>query len=703
MSAPGPRLPEESRIGVDVGGTFTDVVVTSRSGDIYTYKLPSTPQDFSEGVIEGIREIIESHGVEPADTRDAVHGSTVATNAILERKGALTGLLTTAGFADILELRRLRVPKLYDVTWQKPEPLVERSRRLEVIERVGVDGEVVTALDLDDARRKVEALIELGVESIAVSLIHSYANTSHETAIGEMLAREHPDVWISLSHRVLPVIREYERTSTTVLNAYVRPVVASYLEALRGKLDGLGVTAPLLIMQSNGGVMTSEAAAERPAYVVESGPAAGVIASSGLARSLGVDNAITFDMGGTTAKTALVEGGEPHFTAEFEVASAMSAGSRLRSGGGYALSVPFIDLAEVGAGGGSIVWIDSAGAPKVGPSSAGALPGPVCYGKGGEEPTVTDANLLLGYLNPEGLLDGAVKLDVARARAVFEKKVAAPLGLDIPVAAYGAHLIANASMIRAIKSVSVQRGRDPRDFTLIAFGGSGPVHAMGIARELGIRRVIVPPQPGVFSAVGLLEARLEFHAKKTYLRRTAGLSRRELQSEIAELEAQAREGVGHKSLRTVSFEFEPWVEMRYVGQGFELPVRLPPFTDDWSSWLEELDRAFGHQHQNTYGHRTNNPTEIVQLLVVIRELNPPGVPASSRPDSQPDESRRREVFFGEAIGLLPTPVIRRGDLTPTPRESPLIIEDYDATTVVPPGYRVFRDRSQNVFIEEGSS
>ena len=470
-----------------------------------------------------------------------------------------------------------------------------------------------------------------------------------------------------------------------------------------GKLDGLGVTAPLLIMQSNGGVMTSEAAAERPAYVVESGPAAGVIASSGLARSLGVDNAITFDMGGTTAKTALVEDGEPHFTAEFEVASAMSAGSRLRSGGGYALSVPFIDLAEVGAGGGSIVWIDSAGAPKVGPSSAGALPGPVCYGKGGDQPTVTDANLLLGYLNPEGLLDGAVKLDVARARAVFEEKVAAPLGLDIPVAAYGAHLIANASMIRAIKSVSVQRGRDPRDFTLIAFGGSGPVHAMGIAQELGIKRVIVPPQPGVFSAVGLLEARLEFHAKKTYLRRTASLSRQELQSEIAELEAQAREGVGHKNLQTVSFEFEPWVEMRYVGQGFELPVRLPPFTDDWSSWLEELDRAFGHQHQNTYGHRTNNPTEIVQLLVVIRELNPPGVPASSRPDSQPDESRRREVFFGEAIGLLTTPVIRRGDLTPTPRESPLIIEDYDATTVVPPGYRVFRDRSQNVFIEEGSS
>jgi len=703
MSASDLQLLDGSRIGVDVGGTFTDVVVTSASGDIFTYKLLSTPRDFSEGVVDGIGEIIKAHGIEPAGTRDVVHGSTVATNAILERKGALTGLLTTAGFGDVLELRRLRVPKLYDVTWQKPQPLVERSMRMEVIERVGVNGDVVTSLDLDDARQKVKALIELGVESIAVSLIHSYANPSHETAIGELLTNEYPEVWTSLSHRVLPVIREYERTSTTVLNAYVRPVVASYLEALRGKLDGLRVTAPLLIMQSNGGVMTSDAAAERPAYVVESGPAAGVIASSGLARSLGVDNAITFDMGGTTAKTALVEDGEPHFTAEFEVASAMSAGSRLRSGGGYALSVPFIDLAEVGAGGGSIVWIDSAGAPKVGPSSAGALPGPVCYGKGGDQPTVTDANLLLGYLNPEGLLDGAVKLDVNNARAVFEEEVAAPLGLDALVAAYGAHLIANASMIRAIKSVSVQRGRDPRDFTLIAFGGSGPVHAVGIARELGIKRVIVPPQPGVFSAVGLLEARLEFHAKKTYLRRTASLSRRELLAEISELEAQAREGVGHGSLQTVSFEFEPWVEMRYVGQGFELPVRLPPFSDDWSSWTDQLNRAFGDQHLNTYGHVTNNPTEIVQLLVVIRELNPEGVPASNRPGSQPDGPNQREVFFGTDIGLLPTPVLRRGDLTPTPRRAPMIIEDYDATTVVPPGYQVYRDRSQNVFIEEDLS
>ena len=300
-----------------------------------------------------------------------VHGSTVATNAILERRGARTGLLTTEGFRDVLELRRLRMPRLYDMTWQKPPPVVERRLRREVPERVGVDGAVVRPLDVDAARREAQALVDEGVEAIAVSLLHSYANPSHERAIGDLLEREFPGLWVSLSHRVLPIIREYERTSTTVLNAYVQPTVASYLGALRRQLDGAGVDGPLLIMQSNGGIMASAAAAARPAYIVESGPAAGVIAGAELARRLGIDSVITFDMGGTTAKASLVEGGRPHFTAEFEVAAGISASSRLSSGGGYALSVPFIDLAEVGAGGGSLVWLDPAGAPKVGPSLRG--------------------------------------------------------------------------------------------------------------------------------------------------------------------------------------------------------------------------------------------------------------------------------------------------------------------------------------------
>jgi N-methylhydantoinase A len=691
---------DDVRVGVDVGGTFTDIVVTGPDGAIHTGKLPSTPDDFSAGVAEGVRTVLGANGVDPTSVRDVVHGSTVATNAILERKGARTGLLTTAGFRDVLELRRLRMPRLYDMTWQKPAPLVPRYLRGEVRERVSLDGAVVTPLDMDDARRAAAALVAEGIDSIAVSLLHSYANPAHEKAIGAMLAEEFPDLWVSLSHRVLPVIREYERTSTTVLNAYVQPTVASYLQALRRQLDDARVAGPLLIMQSNGGIMTGAAAAERPAYIVESGPAAGVIASAELARRLSIDEVITFDMGGTTAKASLVEGGRPHFTAEFEVAAGLSASSRLSSGGGYALSVPFIDLAEIGAGGGSHIWLDAAGAPKVGPSSAGAVPGPVCYGKGGETPTITDANLLLGYLNPAGLLDGTMPLFVDRARNVFAREVADPLALGLLDAAYGAHELANASMIRAIKSVSVQRGRDPRDFTLVAFGGSGPIHAASIARELGIRRVLVPPRPGVFSAVGLLQARLECHAKRTYLRRTCDLQERELADQLAALEADARAGVGADALRDSPFEVEAWAEMRYVGQGFELPVPIPPRDGSWSAWLSRLEDAFAAEHERTYGHRTDNPTEVVHLRVVAREAEPPPFPDAGLDPGASRPATARPAFFGERFGLLDTPVLRRGDLSSERRRGPLIVEDHDATTVVPPDFSARRDDAWDIVIEE---
>ncbi len=691
--------PRGARVGVDVGGTFTDIVVADADGRIHSGKLPSTPGDFSTGVADGVRRVLGLHHVDPRSIRDVVHGSTVATNAILERKGARTGLLTTAGFGDVLELRRLRMPKLYDMTWEKPAPLVERYLRREVPERIAIDGSVVVPIDLVAVRRAVEGLITEGVESLAVSLIHSYANPAHERAIGELLAADFPDLWVSLSHRVLPVIREYERTSTTVLNAYVQPTVASYLQALRRQLDGAGISGPLLIMQSNGGIMAGAAAAERPAYIVESGPAAGVVASAELARRLEIDEVITFDMGGTTAKASIVEGGRPHFTAEFEVAAGISASSRLSSGGGYALSVPFIDLAEIGAGGGSLIWIDPAGAPKVGPTSAGAVPGPVCYGKGGEHPTVTDANLLLGYLNPAGLLDGAMPLEVDHARAVFTREIADRLGLDPLAAAYGSHELANASMIRAIKSVTVQRGRDPRDFTLVAFGGSGPIHAAGIARELGIRRILVPPRPGVFSAVGLLQARLECHAKKTYLRRTRDLEPGALQAQLGGLKADAREGLGSDALRDSPFEFEAWAEMRYVGQGFELPVPLPARVGPWAVWQRRLDEAFEAEHERTYGHRTGNPTEVVHLRVISREIDQPPFPTDGYEATDGGHPTIRSAYFGERFGLVPTPIVRRSDLSMEPAIGPFVVEDYDATTVVPPDFTARRDADRDIVLE----
>ena len=700
MAEHSTALPRGARVGVDVGGTFTDIVVIDPGGAIQTGKLPSTPEDFSAGVADGIRAVLGQRAVDPGKVRDVVHGSTVATNAILERRGARTGLLTTAGFGDVLELRRLRMPRLYDMTWEKPSPLVERYLRREVPERVALDGSVVTSLDLPAVRRAVEELVGEGIESLAVSLIHSYANADHERAIGELLAAEFPDLWVSLSHRILPVIREYERTSTTVLNAYVRPIVASYLGALRRQLDSTRISGPLLIMQSNGGIMAAAAAAERPAYIVESGPAAGVIASAELARRLRIDEVITFDMGGTTAKASIVERGHPHFTAEFEVAAGISASSRLSSGGGFALSVPFIDLAEIGAGGGSLIWLDAGGAPHVGPTSAGAVPGPICYANGGHRPTVTDANLLLGYLNPAGLLGGEMPLQLERARAVFTAEIADRLGLEVSPAAYGCHELANASMIRAIKSVTVQRGRDPRDFTLVAFGGSGPIHAAGIARELGIRSVLVPPRPGVFSAVGLLQARLECHAKRTFLRRTGDLDIGELLVQLASLEADARDGIGSDALHGSDFEFESWAEMRYVGQGFELPIPLPPREGSLSAWLGRLDDAFEAEHERTYGHRTGNPTEIVHLRVVAREVDPPQFPIGSVDATGSDRVTRRHAYFGDRFGAIATPVIRRADLSGEPAIGPFVIEDYDATTVVPPDFAAHRDGDWNIVIEE---
>jgi len=687
-------------VGADVGGTFTDIVLIDAERGVTLQKLPSTPDDFGRAIVDGVAHLLPTHAVAPHAVADVVHGTTVATNTILEFKGALTGLLTTRGFRDVLELRRLRVPKLYDLFWDKPRPLVERALRLEIDERIDHTGAVLVPLDLAQAERAAEQLVAAGVEAIAVSLLHAYANPAHEQAIGELLRRRWPKLSVSLSHEVLPIIREYERTSTTVINAYVQPLVAHYVQSLRGQLDAADVTAPLLIMQSNGGVMSDVAAAIKPAYIVESGPAAGVIASVGLARELGIDNVITFDMGGTTAKASVVEHGTPDFTSEFEVAAGISLSSKLSSGGGYALSVPFIDLSEVGAGGGSIVWLDPGGAPKVGPHSAGARPGPVCYAQGGTLPTVTDANVILGYLNPTSLLDGAMPIDAAAARQVMDEQVARPLGLSLHDAAYGVHQLANASMIRAVKAVSSQRGRDPRKFTLFAFGGSGPVHAAGIARELEIGRIVVPRAPGFFSAFGLLAADLEHHAVRTFLRRTATVDLAELGHAFDALEQRCRADLGRSDLQSEQVQVERWVEMRYVGQAYELPVAAP-LGSLKSSDLARFEADFHAIHERTYGHRTDNVMEIVNLRVVCRVPNDSSTALTYAPVTNGVAHRRtmRPAYFGPDHGVLETPVLRRDALTEQPIGGPLVVEEYDATVVVPPGCTAARDALGNIVIE----
>lgn len=688
-----------ARVGADVGGTFTDIVLIDAQRGIALRKLLSTPDDFGRAVVHGISELLPQHQVQPAAIADVVHGTTVATNTILEFKGALTGLLTTRGFRDVLELRRLRVPRLYDLFWDKPRPLVERALRLEVDERIDSDGQVLRPLDLAQAAQAAEQLVAHGVQAIAVSLLHAYANPVHEQALGELLRRRWPHLSVSLSHEVLPIIREYERTSTTVINAYVQPLVAHYVQSLRGQLDAQHMTAPLLIMQSNGGVMSDTAAAVKPAYIVESGPAAGVIASVGLARQLGIDNVITFDMGGTTAKASVVEHGIPDFTSEFEVAAGISLASKLSSGGGYALSVPFIDLSEVGAGGGSIVWIDRGGAPKVGPHSAGARPGPVCYAAGGTQPTVTDANVVLGYINPTSLLDGAMLIDADAARRVLQEQVADVIGLSLQDAAYGVHQLANASMIRAVKAVSSQRGRDPRKFTLFAFGGSGPVHAAGIARELEIGQIVVPRAPGFFSAFGLLAADLEHHAVRTFMRRTAALDLAELGAAFDALEQRCRADLGRDDLDGEQIQVERWVEMRYVGQAFELPVAAPLGKLE-PHHLAGFERDFHATHERTYGHRTDNVMEIVNLRVICKVPIEASTPAAPLPATNGRDIPRnaRPAYFGPDYGLCDTPVLRREHLTSEALPGPLIVEEYDATVVVPPGCTAARDHLGNILI-----
>ena len=695
----------EVRVGVDIGGTFTDVVLLSEDGEILTRKLLTTPDDYGRAVVGGVGGLLEGLGLPPERLREIVHGTTVATNAVLELKGAPTGLLTTRGFRDVLELRRIRSPELYNLFYEKPPPLVPRRYRLEIEERIDRTGAVVRPLDLAGAERALARLVHDGISSVAVCFINAYANAAHERAVGELARRRFPELEVSLSSDVLPEIREYERTSTTVINAYLMPTVRRYLADLEAELRRVRIRAPLLIMQSNGGIMPARAAQERPIHIIESGPAAGVIASAFLARKLGLPDALTFDMGGTTAKASIIEGGALSQTPEYEVGGGISLTSRLIRGGGYALRVPVIDIAEVGAGGGSIVSVDRGGSLQVGPRSAGAVPGPVCYGGGGTEPTVSDANVVLGYLNPEHLVGGELPIDAEAARRALADRVAGPLGLELHEAAYGVHLLANSNMIRAVRAVSSQRGRDPRGFSLFAFGGSGPVHAVELARSLEMRRVVVPRSPGLFSAFGLLFADVEHHYVKTYFRPTARVDLDELNRALGELERQALETLADEGYGRDRVALRRQADLRYTGQSFELTVPLEDGALDQAG-IERLRDAFGREHERTYGHRgaPDAPIDLVNLRLVAAGIpERPRVPSDAQlrrldrgGPARPETSR--SAYFG-SDGLLDTPVVDRPALAGGRRDGPLIVEEYDATTVVPPRCSAALDDWGNIIID----
>src|SRR5262245_16090295 len=563
------------RAGVDIGGTFTDIVLLGSDGAIHTKKISSSVENYAQAIVDGLAEVFADSGLSGGDIEEIRHGTTVASNAILEHKGARVGLITTKGFRDVLEIRTLRMPRLYDLGWTKPTPLVERYLRQVVDERIDHRGQVERALEPADAERAVEALLAEKVEAIAVCLLNSFANPAHEQMLKEIVQRKAPRLPLSVSFEVLPEIKEYERTSTTVINAYVMPIVATYLRALRKGLDAGGIPARLLLMQSNGGLTTDQAATERPMNIIESGPAGGVVGAQALARAKGLEKIITFDMGGTTAKASMVEHGEVARAHEYAVGAGIMIGSRLLTGAGYTLKVPAIDLAEVGAGGGSHVWIDAGGALQAGPESAGALPGPVCYDKGGSVPTITDANVLLGYINPRHLVGGALKLNADKARTAFAQKIAKPMGMPIERAAYGAHLIVASNMIRAIKAVSTERGRDPRDVAFFAFRGNGPLFASGMAASLGINRIVVPPSAGLFSSFGLLYADVEHHYARTFRRLLRQADLGEIAAAWDALAKQASEQLAIEGFTGSSARLRRSAALHYKGKSYELTVHVP--------------------------------------------------------------------------------------------------------------------------------
>lgn len=695
----------DATIGIDIGGTFTDIVMLLSDGRMFKTKVSSSFSDALNGIIAGVRDLLKDGGIAPAKVGSVIHGTTVATNAILEHKGARTGLLTTAGFRDVLEIGRLRRPSLYDIFWSKPAPLVRRALRSEVAERIASDGAILQQVDLAQVRTEIQALCDRGVESLAVCLLNAYVNPSHERLIAELARREFPRLHLSVSTEILPEIREYERTSTTVINAYIQPVVEHYIDTLISQLMSIGVTCPLHIMQSNGGMIDGNEARKFPVTIVESGPAAGVLASSYLASQTGIRNLISFDMGGTTAKASMIEHGEISVSSEYEVGAGLNSGRRLMKGGGYPIRIPSVDISEVGAGGGSIAWIDSGGAMQVGPHSAGAEPGPACYGAGGAKPTVTDANVVLGYMNPSVLAGGRLTIDARLSYRAIKETLADPLGMNVKECAFGIHTIANANMMRAVRSVSTERGRDPRLYRLVSFGGAGAIHAAGIAAMLNIPEVVIPVSPGLFSAIGLHFADTTRDFVRTFLKRIGVADVEQVRTVLAELKEQCNlfldSGGFDRGLRDLRFS----ADLRYLGQAHEINIAIAQDIPNAETLKNTLVEDFAVEHEKLYGHRRD------AALVELVNLRAKAIGRAEKVDyrelwdaldanrTHNEEAGRRQAYFGPSFGVLDCTVLgSRRQLGGDTVRGPLIVEEFDTTIVVPPSSAARMDEFGNVLI-----
>ena len=685
----------EVRIGVDVGGTFTDLIAAGEGGGaLAPVKVLSTPRSPADGVLSAFHRLLEGGAGRPTYL---VHASTIGTNLFLGQIGLelpRVALLTTAGFRDVLEIGRQRRAELYNLFYQRPRPLVDRRNRIGIPERVDAGGQTVTALDEAAVRAAAARMAAEGIEAVAISFLHAYAHPDHERRAKAIVQEALPGAVVVASHEVDPEYREYERTSTTVISALLSPVVSRYLRGLSTRLRDEGHTMPLYAMQSSGGITTIEGAAATPATLIESGPAAGVVGAAALGRRLGHSRLLSFDMGGTTAKAGAVIDGHPQVVAEYEVGGTVHAG-RIVRGSGYPVRAPFIDLAEVSAGGGTVAWVED-NALRCGPLSAGADPGPACYGRGGSQPTVTDAHLLLGWLSPAGLLGGRMPISAEAASRAMDT-VAGPLGLDRIATAAGIVRVVNAQMVRALRIVSLERGYDPREMAMIAFGGAGPMHAAALADELGIREVVIPPNPGVFSAVGLLTADLRCDRVESVMRPVERVDARWLETRFRHLEAEAqkdvREGDGR---RTVVVRRA--LDLRYVGQSYELtvPGEVP---------LANAAEAFRTRHAEIYGYAPpREPVEVVNTRVTALGIMPPLALWDAPPGPPHSSARaapRRAYFDGQWVDA---PVLARPSLDGARAVAgPVIVEEDEATTVVPAGWSVRRGDAGTLLLRRGEA
>ena len=673
-----------ARFGVDIGGTFTDlVVIDEESGAIRIGKVLTTAKDPAHGVEQGVQSLLDDARVDPVRVRAVVHGTTLATNALIERKGARTALLTTEGFRDTLEIRHEGRYDMYDLLIDPPAPLVPRHLRREVPERLLPDGAVLRPLDEAAARRVVAELIDAGVEAVAICLLHAYLNPIHERRLAALLREAAPHVAVSCSSEVVPEIREYERASTTTANVYVAPLMARYLEDLERRLHGLGIPGQLYVMQSSGGIALPPLARRLPIRLVESGPAAGALAAAQAARERGDSRLLSFDMGGTTAKACVIDGGAPLVAREFEVARA----DRFKKGSGLPIRVPVIEMIEIGAGGGSIARVDRMGLLKVGPDSAGADPGPACYNLGGRQPTVTDADLLLGYLDAEFFLGGRMRLDRAAAERAVSEHVARPLGLDPTAAAWGIHRVVNENMAAAARIHGIERGRDLRAYPLFAFGGAGPVHCWQVARILRVPRILLPFGAGAMSAWGLLAAPLAFDFVRTVRARLDAADWDALTRLFVEMEDEGRDLLARAGVAAGDARVSRIAEMRYVGQGHEVEAPMPAGRLSPAS-LPAITASFEDAYRALY-HRLPQGVPIEALNWRVTVAGPPprlAFGGGAGPATADAVKMSRRAWFAEAAGWIDTPVYDRDALRAGATfTGPAIVEERESTAVIGPG------------------